>query len=147
MKNVVSILLNDFTPMSDRMTVLLDNSVLGVVDLRVVEDQESPVLPALILLGFNTVRLVNEAGGESRYTVSDLLKSKPVTYLRPMPSLGDVTLTRRWSEPLEEYRLDVAFNGGRVQSVDAGMGLRTLRETLVQLGFTVGSFEEFAQAA
>jgi hypothetical protein len=147
MKNVVSILLNDLTPMSDRMTVLLDNSVLGVVDLRVVEDQESPVLPALILLGFNTVRLVSEAGGESRYTVSDLLKSKPVTYLLPMPSLGDVTLTRRWSEPLEEYRLDVAFNGGPVQSVDAGMGLRTLRETLVQLGFTVGSFEEFAQAA
>jgi hypothetical protein len=147
MKNVVSIALNDITPMSDRMEVKLDGVTLGAVDLAVVEDQDSPVLPALILLGFSTVRLVSEAGIETRYTMTDLLKSKPVTYAVPVPTLGDISLSRRWSEPLEAYRLDVAFNGKQVQSVDAGMGMKTLREVLVQLGFTVGHFEEFAQAA
>jgi len=147
MKNVVSIALNDDTPMSDRMEVKLDGVTLGVVDLAVVEEQDSPVLPALILLGFASVRLIDEAGQETRYTITDLLKSRPVTYAVPVATLGDISLTRRWSEPLEGYRLGVAFNGKQVQSVDAGMGLKTLREVLVQLGFTVGHFEEFAQAA
>ncbi|KVP96744.1 hypothetical protein WJ97_12760 [Burkholderia ubonensis] len=146
-KNVVSIALDDHTPMSDRLEIKLDGVVHGVVDLGVVEEQESPVMPALIILGFTAVNLVDEAGRCTRYTTDDFLKSRPMFYAGALPSLGVITLTTRWSEPLEEYRLDVAFNGAPVKSVNAGMNLKTLREILVQLGFTVGHIEEFAQAA
>lgn len=149
MKNTVSIALNDQSSLADRLAITLDGVLRGEVDLPVVEEQQSPVLPALIMLGFESVHLLDEAGRRTTYTVSDFLNSKPVSFAGALPSLGLITLTRRWSEPLEGYRLDVAFNGAAVKSVDAGMNVKTLREILVQLGFTVGhvNVEQFAQAA
>ncbi|WP_126223485.1 hypothetical protein [Burkholderia ambifaria] len=147
MKHVVSIEVAESTPMSDRLTVALDGVTCGIVDLETVEELESPVMPALILLGFHAVQYVDEAGHVTPYSVDDLLRRQPTGYAGPQPvSRGEIVLALRWSEPLEEYRLDVAHNGVWLKSVSSGMNLRTLREILARLGFTIGQIEEAAHA-
>jgi len=148
MKDAVSIELKEGTPMSDRMTVRLNGVIRGVVAIDTVEKKESPVLPALVLLGFDAVHLVDESGHQVRYSSADLLRDRPALYAGPLPQTrGLITLTLRWSEPLEEYRLDVSHNGQRLESVDAKLNVGTLRKILVQLGFTVTHVEDIAKAA
>ncbi|MBK3780117.1 hypothetical protein G3A43_07590 [Paraburkholderia aspalathi] len=148
MKQVVSIDVKDSTPMSDRMVVHVDGRVHGIVFLDVVEKRESPVAPALVALGFDSVQYVDEAGHVSVYELDDLMRGQPSFYAGKLPAAnGIIRLTRRWSEPLEDYRLDVALNGTALKSVDAHMNVGTLRAILVQLGFTVGHNTELAQAA
>ena len=147
MKHVVSIEVAESTPMSERLTVVLDGVTCGIVELEAVEMQESPVLPALILLGYHAVQYVDEAGNVTPYTVDDLLRRQPMGYAGPQPvSRGDIVLALRWSEPLEEYRLDVAHDGVWLKSVSSRMDLQTLREILARLGFIVGKIEEAAHA-
>lgn len=147
MKHVVSIEVTESTPISDRLAVVMDGVTCGIVDLEAVETLESPVMPALLLLGFHAVQFVDEAGHVTSYSVDDLLRRRPTGYAGPQPvSRGEIVLALRWSEPLEEYRLDVAHDGVWLKSVSSRMDLRTLREILARLGFTVGKIEEAAHA-
>jgi hypothetical protein len=147
MKNEVSIEIQNSTQMSDRMTVRLNGVTRGIVDINV-EKQQSPVLPALVLLGFDAVHIVDESGRQTRYSSADLLRERPALYAGPMQETrGLITLTLRWSEPLEAYRFDVSHNGTRLESVDAKLTIGTLRKILVQLGYTVTYVEDIAKAA
>ena len=146
MKQVVSIDITKLSTKSERMSVKLDGTVRGIVDVAC---NEWPLIPALLMLGFDSVVLVDECGRESRFTTTDLLRSNPVFFDgQHAQSRGRVELRYRWSEPLEEYRIDVRRNGVRVpSSVEARLNFATLRVVLVQLGFSIGHIQELAQAA
>jgi hypothetical protein len=77
------------------------------------------------------------------------MRSRPSFYRGKLAEArgSEIRLTRRWSEQLEEYRLDVSLNGVALKSVDARMNVGTLRAIVAQLGFTVGHIEELAHAA
>ncbi|RQR65593.1 hypothetical protein DIE18_03860 [Burkholderia sp. Bp9125] len=105
-------------------------------------------MTALVLLGFSSVQHLDEDGSVTRVSAADVLRSMPISSGGLFPATrGNIQLTRRWSEPLEEYRLDVANEGKRLGSVDAKMNMGTLRAILVLLGFTVGQIQEAAQVA
>lgn len=145
MKHIVSIEATGLSATTERLKVLVDGVIRGVVDIQ---KKESPVMPALLLLGFDAVHCVDEAGNDTRYTIVDFLRGQPATFGgSPAGTGGIVTLTDRWSEPLEEYRTAVKHNEVQLKSVDSRMNYRTLRSILVELGFTVGHIQELAQAA
>lgn len=145
MKHIVSIEVTGISATTERLKVLLDGVIRGAVDIP---KNESPVMPALVMLGFEAVHCVDEAGNDIRYTVVDFLRGKPAMYGGPHPAArGVVKLTSRWSEPLEEYRFDVTHDNVQRKSVDSRMNYYTLRSILVELGFTVGHIQELAQAA
>ncbi|MEX3983705.1 hypothetical protein AB4Y45_32505 [Paraburkholderia sp. EG287A] len=146
MKEVVSIEIAKFSPKTDRMSIKLDGVLRGMVD---VGSNEWPLVSALLMLGFDSVSLVDERACESRFTEASLLRENPVHFDGPQPhSRGHVELRWRWSEPLEEYRIDVWLNGvRRPESVSARRSFNTMRQILVELGFTIGHVQEIAQAA
>lgn len=145
MKKVVSLELHPaLRANSTVVSLLLNEQVLGEFSVR---DDASPVVDALLLLGFQSVTLAHESGAAACYTKLQFA-GEVLTICSPeADNLGDVTLTERWSEPLEAYRLDVSVNGKRIDSVDAKMTFGTLRALLVRLGFTIGYVEAIALAA
>jgi hypothetical protein len=107
---------------------------------------ESVVENALLLLGYSTVHLDGEGKAPEHYSLSNP-RGKLHANALPAPSLGRIHLTRRWSEPLEEYRLDIDVEGRKYESVDSRMNLGTLRRILVNLGFTVSEVAELDRLA
>jgi hypothetical protein len=149
MSKTVNIEVSRITPKSERMVVELDNCVRAVVILDVVGHGYNPVAPALIALGLDTVQTVDEAGRVSVYTAENLLRGRPDFYAGRLPeTLGTIRLTRRWSEQMDQQRLDVSVNNVSRRSVEAThMNLDTLRAILPHLGFSVGHIVDLPLAA
>ncbi|MBN3823765.1 hypothetical protein G3O00_09055 [Burkholderia sp. Ac-20384] len=98
--------------MSDRLTIALDGVTYGIVDLETLEELESLVMRTLILPGFHTVQYTDEAGQVTHYSAMICCAASRQAMRPSQPvSRGEIALALRRSEPLEEYRLDVAHNG------------------------------------
>ena len=144
MKNIVELLVSGTDVAGETaVTVRQNGNVRGTY---FVNPDESVVENALLLLGYASVHLDGERSAPAHYTLSTPRGDLRAQAL-PAPSLGGITLSRRWSEPLEDYRLDIHVNGVRVANIDSRMDLGTLRRLLVALGFTVGHIENLALAA
>ncbi|HDR9105458.1 hypothetical protein [Paraburkholderia sp. A3RO-2L] len=123
--------------------LLLDGQLIGryVVGKRI-----SIVETALLLLGANSVKYTRESGETEEHRsgamLGTILEVGPVSR-----ALGNVELVERWSEPLEEVRLDLFVDGVRRESVNSRRDVMTLKGILVQLGFTIDHGEPVRLAA
>lgn len=92
----------------------------------------------LLGIGFDRLTLVTETGDRSltEPAVRTAMRNHPNSVFKPMPaSLGAVILTHRYSEALEEFRLDVTVNDKRMEgSLPARFGWQALQGFLVMLG-------------
>jgi hypothetical protein len=144
MKNIVELAVSKTeTAGESAVTVRQNGKVRGTY---FVAPGLSLVENALLLLGYASVMVEGEGIARAYYRLdvpNGVLRAEAL----PQPSLGSISLTRRWSEPLEGYRLDIDVNGVKHESVDARMDLGTLRRILVTLGFTVGHIDNLALAA
>jgi len=137
MRQIVQLEIVEMASSVERVKVWLNNDLRGAFTVDASKG-ESMVEPTLVLLGYTRVKHVSEPGCTTSYTLQDLLNSKPKLYAAPlMPDLGDIELSRRWSDSLECYRLDVMFRGEKLTSVSAKMDARTLRPVLEALGYAV----------
>jgi len=124
----------------ERIRIYLNQKLQG--EYRV-HRKESPVEGALLLLGFDSVVTTGENWGEHRTTFESFAASVRSEGGRVLenfrPTRGEICLMQRWSEPLEESRVNVSVNGEFVSggSVSARMGLSTLRSIVALLGFEV----------
>ncbi|MBU9200124.1 hypothetical protein KTD31_01735 [Burkholderia multivorans] len=101
---------------------------------------------ALLLLGANSVKYTRESGTSEHHSPTNMLGTilEVAQVSRP---LGNIELVERWSEPLEEVRLDLFVDGVRRESVNSRRDVVTLKGILVQLGFTIDHGEPIRLAA
>lgn len=91
----------------------------------------------LLGIGFESLKLATETGDRTlnEQTVRIALRNHPKAVFKPIPaSMGAVVLTHRYSDALEEFRLDVAVNEKRMEgSLPARFGWQDLHGLLVML--------------
>ena len=115
---------------------------LALNDVTVVDfesDNMRLVMSALLLaLGYRQVQFDEQCGlyHFSQSTVlADLATIPCAVFVAPIPDKGVVTLTERYSEELEELRIDVTVDGNRAgSSVSTRYNIVTFQSVLHNLG-------------
>lgn len=91
----------------------------------------------LLGIGFDRLTLVTDTGDRSltEQTVRTAMRNHPNSVFKPMPaSMGAVVLTHRYSDALEEFRMDVTVNDKRLDgSLPASFSWQVLHGLLVML--------------
>ncbi|MEX3983703.1 hypothetical protein AB4Y45_32495 [Paraburkholderia sp. EG287A] len=103
-----------------------------------VRRSDSIVVPGLLLAGFTSVRHAGDPHTRPLVTRETLDCLVHLVENR-QPDRGCISLSRRWDDPLEEYRFDVHVNDVRRGSVTAGMDMAALQRVFSALGFDVSA--------
>lgn len=139
----------EFAEQSNSDQVKLTLQYRNTVVVRLVSNDMFILMGAMLLaLGFQTVQFQLYTSGRELVAqdVRDVVSGHPDTVFQCAEAQkGVVTVYERYSDELEEFRINLKVDGENVgTSVDDRFGLRTFAGVLIELGYDVFEVVESA---